>query len=104
MTTTVNVPSIQGERYPTPDIPNFEGAEVTHTKARVVSASSIDIGDQVFRIDDTVRMVVETRVEGIGHDVDKDGKLVRVHRMRVLDSVVIDWTMDLDVLRQGLQS
>lgn len=99
-----NVHSIQGETMVVhSDIPMFEGNEVNSTRAKVTSASNLDIGDRSFPMDRIVRMVVEARVDGIGHDVDKDGKLVRVHRMKVVDSIVIDWTQDLEALRDGLQ-
>ena len=101
--TSHNVHSIQGEAMPNSDIPRFEGNEVTSTRAKVTSASNLDVGDQAFKMDQTVRMVVETRVDGVSHDVDKDGKLVRVHRMKVLDSIVIDWKLDLEALRDGLR-
>lgn len=98
-----NVHSIQGEAYPSNDIPKFEGNEVARTSAKVTSMSNLDIGDRHFPMDRIVRMVVEARVEGIGHDVGTDGKLIRVHRMRVVDSIIIDWTQDLEALREGLQ-
>lgn len=103
MTIPANVHSIQGERYGPADIPRFEGEEVTFTKAKVTSVSGLEIGDQVFRLDQVVRMVVEARVVGIDHKVNADGKLERVHNMKALDSIVIDWKADLDSLREGLR-
>lgn len=98
-----NVHSIQGERYAPSHIPRFEGEEVNFTKATITSVSGLEIGDQSFRMDQVVRMVVEARVVGIDHKVNNDGKLERVHRMKALDSIVIDWNADLETLRDGLQ-
>lgn len=103
MTAASNVRSIQGESYAPSDIPRFEGEEVTFTKARITSVSGLEIGDEVFRMDQVVRMVVEARVVGIDHKVNHDGKLERVHTLKALDSVVIDWNADLDALREGLR-
>lgn len=98
-----NVHSIQGERFEPSDIPRFEGEEVQFTKAKITSVSGLEIGDRVFRMDQVVRMVVEARVVGIDHKVNHDGKLERVHNMKALDSIVIDWNADLETLRDGLQ-
>lgn len=98
-----NVRSIQGERHPTAAIPRFEGEEVVATTAKITSVSALEIGDQVFRIDQVVRLVVEARVSNVSHKVQPDGGLVRVHTMQALDSVVINWNTDLDALRDGLK-
>lgn len=99
-----NVRSIQGEQqYSHAPIPNFEGEEVSATKGKITSVSGLEVGDQVFRMDETVRMVVECRVVGVDHKVNAAGKLERVHMMKALDSVVIDWNLDLEALRDGAQ-
>lgn len=98
-----NVHSLQGERFPNPEIPRFEGEDVTFTKAKITSVSGLEIGDQVFRMDQVVRMVVEARVVGIDHKVNAEGRLERIHQMKALDSIVIDWNADLESLRDGLQ-
>lgn len=103
MTASNNVHSIQGERYAPAEIPRFEGEEVAFTKATIKSVSGLEVGDQVFRMDQVVRMVVEARVVGIDHKVNTEGKLERVHNMKALDSIVIDWNADLDTLRDGLR-
>ena len=98
-----NVRSIQGEQqYGPASIPAFEGEEVAATKGKITSVSGLEVGDQVFRLDETVRMVVECRVIGIDHKVNAAGKLERVHNFKALDSVVIDWKLDLESLRDGL--
>ena len=54
-------------------------------------------------MDETVRLVVECRVVGIDHKVNPAGKLERVHNFKAIDSVVIDWQLDLEALRDGLK-
>lgn len=100
--TTTNVHSIQGERFMQVEIPRFEGEEVAFTKARIISLSTLEVGDETFRMDQVVRLVVEAKVVGIDHKVNADGKLERVHTLKAVDSVVIDWNQDLDALRDGL--
>jgi hypothetical protein len=101
-----SLPVLDEDATPTPaetpntPIPDFEGQEVSFTKGKITSVSGLEIGDQVFRMDETVRMVVESRVIGIDHKVNATtGKLERVHLMKALDSVVIAWDLDLDQLR-----
>lgn len=98
-----NVHSIQGESFRPSEIPRFEGDEVASTKAKVTGSTNLDVNDDVFKMDQVVRMVVEARVEGVNHVVDKDGKLTRVHNMKVIDSIVIAWGADLESLRDGLE-
>lgn len=102
---TATILSIQGETVDAglPEIPAFEGNPVASTRAKVTGSTSLDVGDEVFRMDDVVRMVVEARVDSINHVVDKDGKLCRVHAMKVVDSIVIEWAADLSALRDGLK-
>ncbi len=97
-----NVRSIQGEAlYGQAPIPSFEGEEVAATKGKITSVNGLEVGDQVFRMDETVRMVVECRVIGIDHKVNPAGKLERVHNFKAIDSVVVDWNLDLEALRDG---
>jgi hypothetical protein len=85
-------------------IPDFESTAVEHTKAKITSVARLDIDDQVFRMDDAVKVVVECRVEGIDHKVNADGDLERVHLLKALDAVVVSWDMDLDGLKKALES
>lgn len=98
-----NVRSLQGEQHGTHDIPRFEGEEVVFTKAKIVSSGGLEVGDEVFRMDQIVRLVVECRVSGVNHKPNRDGKLERIHTLQVLDSVVIDWNADLSALQEGLR-
>ena len=99
---TTNVRSIQGEAlYGAASIPAFEGEEVAATKGKITSVAGLEVGDQVFRMDETVRLVVECRVVGVDHKVNTQGKLERVHNFKAIDSVVIDWQLDLEALRDG---
>lgn len=100
----MSVQSIQGEQFhANPEIPRFEGQDVSFTKGKITSVGGLEIGDQVFRMDQVVRMVVECRVVGIDHKVNAQGDLERVHLMKAVDSIVIDWNADLDTLREGLR-
>lgn len=101
MTTAHNIRSLQGEQFGAGDIPRFEGEEVAFTKARITSVSALEVGDEVFRVDQIVRLVVEARVTGVDHKVNNEGKLERIHTLKALDSYVIDWALDLDKLRDG---
>lgn len=85
------------------DIPRFEGDEVIATKAKITSVGGLEIGDRTFRLDESVKLVVEARVVGIDHKVNTAGKLERVHVLKAIDSLVIDWGLDMDALREALQ-
>lgn len=105
MTSPLSAVPAPSEEASTPDqviIPNFEGQEVSFTKGKITSVSGLEVGDQVFHMDEVVRMVVECRVVGVDHKVNPAGKLERVHLMKALDSIVIDWNLDLEQLRDGL--
>jgi hypothetical protein len=92
-------------RMPAPGhIPDFEGKTVEHTKAKIVSVGRLDINDEVYRMDDSIKVLVECRVEGIDHKVNADGDLERVHLLKALDAVVVSWDMDLDGLKKALES
>lgn len=86
------------------DIPHFEGEDVVATAAKITSVAALEIEDMVFRMDESVKLVVEARVVGVEHRANKDGKLVRVHTLKALDSLVIDWSLDMDGLRVALGS
>lgn len=81
-------------------IPNFEGETVTATKAKITSISGLEVGDRVFRMDESVKLVVECRVVGVQHTPNAKGELERIHVLKAIDSIVIDWGMDLDTLRE----
>lgn len=98
--TSIDVTHIQSA---VTSIPDFEGQEVSFTRAKVAGTATQEIGDRCFPIDSTVKLVVECRVQGVNHDVDqKTGKLQRVHSLKVLDMMLIDWGLDMDALRDAL--
>lgn len=84
-------------------IPNFEGEEVVATLAKITSVAGLEIEDRVFRMDETVRLVIEARVVDVGFKPNSAGKLVRVHLLKAIDSMIIDWAMDMDGLREALR-
>ena len=103
--TESNVLSIQGEQITRllaeEGIPKFEGEDVVATKARISSVAGLEVGDNVYRLDETVRVVVECLVVGVDHKVNTNGKLERVHHFKAVDSVVINWQLDLGTLREA---
>lgn len=89
--------SVQDETSPNPSkIPAFEGQEVEFTKAKLTSVNALEVDDEVFRMDQFVRMVVEARVVRVDHVVsEKSGKLERVHTFKAIDATVVPWEADL---------
>lgn len=72
-------------------IPTFEGKDVALTKAKITSVG-LDIEDEVYRVDDYVRMYIEGRVSAVHHVVnEKTGGLERVHVIKAIDGKIIDW-------------
>lgn len=85
------------------EIPSFEGNEVVATKAQITSVSALEVGDRVFAMDEIVKVVVAGRVQNVQHKVNQTtGKLERVHTIKAVDVLVLDWDVDLDTLREGL--
>lgn len=83
-------------------IPNFEGEEVTATKVKITSVAGLEIDDRVFRMDESVKLVIEARVVGIDHKPNAAGKLERVHLLKAIDSLIVDWSLDMDGLKEAL--
>ena len=80
-------------------LPKFEGQKVDFTNAKLVGASTFEIDDHSWPLDTCVQLRVVTQVSGVHHEVDpKSGKLVRVHRMRVMSVDVVGVT-DAEVMR-----
>lgn len=87
----------------TKDLPKFEGNDVEGTKAQLTSVSALEIADRVYKLDEVVKIVVEARVANVQHRVDPNsGKLYRIHTLKAVDVVTLDWDMDLDELRDNL--
>lgn len=92
----------KNERPKRDSLYDFEGEPVSRTKAKVTSAANLEVNDGIYRVDDTVKLVVECRVVGVDHKVASDGKIERVHTFKAIDSLMIDWNIDIDDLRDGL--
>lgn len=79
---------------PTPPRPldiTFEGETVHAVRARLTS-TSIELGDDVHRLDDTARLVVTGRVTRIDHVVDdRTGNLLRVETFKIVDALEVPW-------------
>ena len=75
-------------------IPSFEGQKVDGCRAKLTSASKLEI-DTVSRVDDVVRLFVEGVVTGVGHIVDEQaGRLMRVHTIKVVEVVPLPQDFD----------
>lgn len=91
-------------RMPAPTgIPDFEGVTVEHTKAKIVSVGRLEIDDAVYRLDETLKVLVECQVTGIDHKATLDGDLERVHLLKAIDAVVVTWDTDFDTLKNALE-
>lgn len=84
-------------------IPNFEGQEVAFTKGKITSAANLEIDDSVFRLDDIVQVLVETRVTGIDHKVnERSGKMERIHTFKAIEAIVLPEGTPIEALRTRL--
>jgi hypothetical protein len=73
-------------------LPSFEGKPVSTTKIRIVSPVGLDIDNEVLRMDDIVRMVVEGRVTKVEHVVnDKSGEIERIQTIKVIEVGFEPW-------------
>lgn len=74
------------------NIPDFEGKTVAQTKAKITSTTGLEVNDQVWSLDEFVRMEIEGKVVAIDHKVDeKSGLLYRVHTIKAIDTRVLSW-------------
>lgn len=69
----------------------YEGHEVSFTKAKLTSTSNLEINDEELQLDETYRFFVEGKVVAVNHVTNNDGKLERVHVVKVTDTQLIDW-------------
>lgn len=89
----------------TEPIPAFEGRPVDAVVVKMSGAAPVEqaLADTVLGIDDLVQMVVQCRVVKVGHDVDKDGKLVRTQVVRPVELGLLPFNSsdpdDIGVLR-----
>lgn len=76
------------------NIPQFEGQAVASTRAKV-GATTFEIDDAVYSLDEVVRFVVEARVTNVNHVVnDTTGLLQRVHTLKAVEVQTL-WAVDL---------
>lgn len=83
-------------------IPGFEGEAVVATKAKITSVSGLEVGDRVFRIDESVKLIVECTVISVDHKSNPKGELERIHLLKAIDSLVVAWDLDMDALKDAL--
>lgn len=70
----------------------FEGRVVEGTVTKIVGLTGLDDSNgMVLHTDDRLRLVVEARVTGVNHAVDKDGKLIRTHTVKVIVADPAPW-------------
>lgn len=80
----------------------FDEYAVADTSAKITSVGALDIDGAVFNIGEMVKIVIEARVIGVDHELDKTERhLIRKHKLTALDVVVVDWNIDLGELRDG---
>lgn len=77
---------------PEPQIPMYEGKPVDGARLKVTTAGPGLEVDEVLRIDDIVRVVIEARVSGIDHKVnERTGALIRHQSLRVIAAELLPW-------------
>ncbi len=82
-----------------PHIPSFEGQPVDGTKIRLTGVAGLEV-DEVLKMDQVVRIVVEGRVTGIGHAVEeKTGRLFRVHAVKIAEAHQVPYDYDAEIDR-----
>lgn len=75
-----------------PEIPMFEGKPVEATRLKVASTGGGLEIDAVLRVDDIIRVVIEARVDDIGHKVNgRTGALIRHQAAKVISASLIPW-------------
>ncbi len=63
---------------PTPDIPRFEGREVSYVVIKISGVGKVQMEETtVFSMDDLVRLVGEYRCVGVNFKEDRDGQIYR---------------------------
>jgi hypothetical protein len=83
------------EDAPRPPIPMFEGKPVSACKLRITSTASLDVGDQVLKVDDIIRITVDARVSQVHHNVnERTGDLERVQTAKALSVEITPWNPD----------
>lgn len=74
-----------------PNYGHFEGEPVNGLRAKLTSAS-IELGDDVHRLDQVTRLLVTGRVHRIDHAVDeRTGDLLRIETFKVVDAIEVPW-------------
>jgi hypothetical protein len=76
----------------------FEGAKVVDFQAKL-PAVTVECDD--YKRGTILRLAVEVRVKGVSHDEDKDGNLIRLHKMGIEDIEVVS-AFDPEDSREGV--
>lgn len=85
------VPDTSGTQ-PQKAIPDFEGLSVHGTVLSLNSARGVDVLDEVFRVDEVIKMVIEVRITKVNHETnEKTPDLTRVHVGKIVDASVVPY-------------
>lgn len=77
----------------------FEGEQVHGLRAKLTSATNLELSEDPHRLDETVRMLVTGRVTRVDHVVDeRSGQLMRVETFKVVEAVEVPWDALADVM------
>lgn len=70
----------------------FEGSQVKGLRARLVSTSGLELGEDCHRLDEISRLLVTARVTRVDHVVEeRSGDLVRVETFKIVEATEVDW-------------
>lgn len=75
---------------------SFEGIPVEGVVTQVTGSVELEAGEVEVGIDDVCRFLIEVRVTGVRHEVNKDGKLIRRQLVRVVDAALTPWVSGED--------
>jgi hypothetical protein len=74
-------------------IPAFEGENVDYSRAKLLGASKIDLGEDILAIDQAVALLVTGHVARVEYVVNNiTGRLERSHTIRVTDAHIVEDT------------
>lgn len=78
----------------------FEGKPVHATVAKIIGSGVFEVDDAAWPLDTVISINLMVQVNGVHHEDNKSGKLIRVHRLRVIETTV-GTVVPADVVRAG---
>lgn len=79
----------------------FEGKPVHATVGKIIGSGTFEVDDAVWPLDTVISLNLMVQVNGVHHEDNKSGKLIRVHRLRVIETT-IGSVVPADVVRAGI--